>query len=103
MVKIVKCRLKLEITATEWVNQGDHPMVQRLPDDVHLPPGNNKDVWGCMRQPNGSTTYFPPHTMIIDTGGNTFAVDNQYYSDYYEEIIEPVKEDHEIHEELEKQ
>lgn len=83
MVKQVKCRLKLEITATEWVNHGDHPIVQRLPPEIQLPPGNNKDVWGYL-----NNRVFPPHTMIIDSGGNTFAVDNQYYNDYYEEIVE---------------
>lgn len=87
MVKQVKCRNRIEITATEWVNHGDHPFVEHLPDEVSLPPGNNKDVWGCIKGPKGINC-FPPHTMIIETGGNTFPVDNQYYTEWYEEIDE---------------
>ncbi len=87
MVHKVNVRIKLQATATRWVNHGDHPSVNKLPEEAQLPPGNNKDVWGCLPGPQGIQC-FPPNTWIIDIGGNTFAVDDQYYLDYYEEVID---------------
>ena len=89
MVEQIRCRIKMEVLATEWVNHGDHPAVQRLPEQIQLPPGHNRDVWGCI-QTSKEIKCFPPHTYIIEVGGNTFAVDKQYYEDFYEPIVEIV-------------
>lgn len=84
---MVKCRLKLEINSTVWYKHGDHPNVMQLPDHVNFSGSLEKSSLGCLQNGN-NLQVFGPGTRIIDTGGNVFPVDDEYYESFYEELPE---------------
>jgi hypothetical protein len=83
---MTKCRLKLEITSYIWNKMGDHPRVVEIPEQVRnqLPPEVHSTHGAII---NGNQVQvIPPGSRLIECGGNFFAVDHQYYQDYYEEM-----------------
>ncbi len=87
---VVNCRLKLEILATRWEKHGDHPRVMHVPDHVNISGVEDRSKLGCVEH-NNQTSIFAGPIWIIDSGGNTFAIDDNYFMEYYE-IINEVKE-----------
>lgn len=82
MVEIVDLQIKLPVKGTKWISHGDHPSVQRIPDNLQLPNGIDRNICGLL-----GNNVFGPNTWIIESGGNVFPVDDNYFNDYYS-IIE---------------
>lgn len=80
-----KCRLKQEVISYIWNKHGDHPQVMVVPEQIRGQiPGYN-DSLGCVQMGN-EIKIFGPGVRLIETGGNLFPVDENYYREFYEEI-----------------
>lgn len=88
------CRVKLQVTATRWEKQGDHPNVLRAPPEVSIN-GASGDAVGLLpslQGPHGSHTAFIGPIWIIECGGNIFPVDDAYFFDNYD-VIHEIKDE----------
>lgn len=77
------CTIKMDITATRWEKHGDHPNVQHVPDNVNID-GVDKSLLGMLSDPYANkNTIFAGPIWIIDSGGHSFPVDDNYFNDFY--------------------
>jgi hypothetical protein len=98
MVLKYNCQIKIPVIATRWEKHGDHPNVLETPPEVNIE-GAEKHRVGMLPTPQGHTAFVGP-VWIIDSGGHTFPVDDNYFNEYYlttslidEPVNEPVVEE----------
>lgn len=78
-----KCVSKLDIIATRWEKHGDHERVNKVPEGVSINGITDTSQLGCIETSPGQNTIFGGPIWLIETGGNFFPVDDNYFNDFY--------------------
>ncbi len=79
------CMLK-NLCVTKWEKHGDHPQVERVPYEIHAQLRNQHNLTNDQISKMGriGNNIFGSPSYIMESAGNIFVVEENYFNDFYE-------------------